>query len=453
VGVNNLASPSVSLPAGPGPAGGDVRGANPSCAQVDEESSRIGAWALGRWRLEELLGSGGMSTVYGAVHRTNGKRVAVKVLHPHLGSMPEAVDRFLGEGSVANKIEHPGVVSVFDDGTMDDGTLCLVMDKLVGGSLDQWLERRGALPVLETVLILDRLLDVLAAAHRAGVVHRDMKPHNVFVTAYGSVKLLDFGIARCVESSGTLTGAIMGTPAYMPPEQAEGRWKDVDVRSDIFAVGAVAIALLVGEAPRSGDTANLTLLAAMSQPLAGVRARALDVPPAVADVIDRAIAWRREDRYPTAEAMAEALRAAWFSSCRVRLDGHERHLAPVGRLLASPARESGVCRMADPSSTEAMAVGHRTLFDAVAPIMREGKPAGAMTTLRRSLRDLPRSPQWLILALAAAMVVALVTGVAIAQIVAPERAPAPSAVRRPKGITTLGEASPSADRPARQIAP
>ncbi len=405
--------------------------------EAEDDSARVGSWALGRWRLDQLLGSGGMSTVYGAVHRTNGKRVAVKVLHPHLASMPEAVDRFLGEGLVANKVEHPGVVSVFDDGRMDDGALCLVMDRLVGGSLDQWLERRGALPILETVLVIDRLLDVLGAAHRAGVVHRDVKPHNVFVTANGGVKLLDFGIARSFESTGTQTGAIMGTPAYMPPEQAEGRWKDVDARADIFGVGAVAIALLAGEAPRCAETANLTLLAAMSYPLEGVRARRLDVPPAVADVIERAIAWRREDRYPSAEAMAQALRAAWFSSCRVRLDGHDNQLAPVGRYLAAPSnRESGISLAADPNATEAMPVGSPTLFESVAPIMREEHPAPA-----------PRlpTPQLLVIALAAAMVVALGTGAAIGQVFRPTsraQAAAPAPTPTPLAASAHVESAP-----------
>ncbi len=244
------------------------------------------------------------------------------MLHPHLVAIPELVARFNREGFAANRIGHPGAVAVFDDGLLDDGTPCLVMEHLVGGSLDHWMEKRGPMPAREALLVVDSLLDVLAAAHRSGVIHRDVKPENIFVTDRGEVKLLDFGIARSTETRGTLTGATMGTPAYMAPQQAEGRWSEVDGRIDVFAAGAVALALLGGEAPRTGETANLVLLAAMSEPLATTRERGLDVSDRVAAVIDRAIAPRAADRWPSAEAMASALRDAWRATRGELLSRH-----------------------------------------------------------------------------------------------------------------------------------
>lgn len=321
--------------------------AAPDTSEEEERDGRIGEWVLDRWQIEEHLGSGGMSAVYGAVHRTSNKRVAVKVLHARLASIADAVDRFRAEAAVASKVEHPGAVTVFDEGSLDDGSPCIVMERLDGGSLDQLLDGRGPLPLLEAVVILDRLLDILVSAHHAGVIHRDVKPDNVFLTTHGEVKLLDFGIARNDEAaSETQTGQIMGTPAYMPPEQAEGRWKEVDRRADVFSAGAVGLALLAGEPPRVGETPNLTLLAAMSVPIDGVRERRLDVPPAIAEVIDRAIAWSKRDRYPSVEAMRDALREAWRETFASTIEGHERRLASIGKSLENPMRTSGVQRTA-----------------------------------------------------------------------------------------------------------
>src|SRR5689334_7572360 len=223
--------------------------------------ARQGLVLRDKWRIDRLLGVGGMATVYAATHINNGKRVAVKILHPELSVNPEVRTRFLREGYVANKVAHPGIVSVLDDDTAEDGSVFLVMELLEGESVGSLLERSGHfLPVRQVVKIIDQLLDVLAAAHQAGIVHRDIKPDNLFVTQEHTLKVLDFGIARLREMSGaelTLTGAgAMGTPAFMSPEQARGRSAQVGPRSDIWAVGATMFTMVSGRLVHAAETVN-----------------------------------------------------------------------------------------------------------------------------------------------------------------------------------------------------
>jgi serine/threonine-protein kinase len=296
--------------------------------------SRVATRLDGKWFLDALLGYGGSAAVYGATHR-NGKRAAIKVLHPHCVADEGLRTRFVREGYVANKIGHPGAVSVLDDDVADDGTVYLVMELLEGASLEK--VGRGEAPPLmvnEVVRIADDLLDVLAKAHAIGIVHRDIKPANIFVTRSGQLKVLDFGIARLAEStidgsSATQTGFMMGTPAFMPPEQARARWAEVDGRSDLWSVGATMIALLIARRPRLAETPNEELLLAMTSPLPPVASLARNVPPQLAAVIDKAVAFDREDRWPSAEAMQHALRDAVRRS--------EPHIAVPPTLQASAA--------------------------------------------------------------------------------------------------------------------
>jgi len=211
---------------------------------------RVGTILCDKWTLDKVLGMGGMAQVFAATHR-NGKRVAIKLLRPELCADPAILKRFLQEGYAANKVGHPGAVSVLDDGVAEGGSAFLVMDLLDGETLGQRLARERKLPADEVRRVTDAILDVLGAAHGKGIVHRDIKPENVFVETAGGVRLLDFGIARVLELTrergGTEAGAILGTPSFMPPEQARGRWDEVDARSDLWAVGATMYTLLTGE--------------------------------------------------------------------------------------------------------------------------------------------------------------------------------------------------------------
>ncbi|MCU0657900.1 MAG: serine/threonine protein kinase [Polyangiaceae bacterium] len=208
--------------------------------------SRIGRLLRDKWKLERLLGVGGMAAVYAATHR-NGSKAAVKVLHLELSLDPKMRERFLREGYVANTVDHPGAVRVLDDDRDDDGSVFLVMELLDGESLEARQARLGGhLPPEEALLLMDQLLAVLAAAHARGIVHRDIKPENLFLRTDSELKLLDFGIARLRDNSAsaTRTGMTMGTPAFMAPEQALGQSERIGPPSDLWAVGATLFSLL-----------------------------------------------------------------------------------------------------------------------------------------------------------------------------------------------------------------
>jgi serine/threonine protein kinase len=298
---------------------------------MDRARHRVGTMVKDKWQLEALLGTGGTACVYSAVHR-NGRRVAIKVLHPELSALPGVVTRFLREGYLANRVGHPNAVAVLDDDRTEDGAVFLVMELLEGHSLERYAKTGGERLPRSTVLrLVDETLAVLAAAHAKGIVHRDIKPANLFMTLEGHVKVLDFGIARLVEPLGdnplTHTGFAIGTPSFMPPEQARGRWELVDARTDVWAVGATTYALLTGDRPRHGETTQEELLLAMTQPLAPLVTALPDIAPEVAAIVDRAVAYDRDARWPDATAMRQALSTLLEGPTRV--DVPSLPLAPV----------------------------------------------------------------------------------------------------------------------------
>ena len=209
---------------------------------IDEQTkARVGQVFNKKYTLGRLIGSGGMATVYEATHR-NGHRVAIKILHADVSASEDLRARFLREGYVANKVEHPGAVRVLDDDTAEDGSVFLVMDLLEGETLDARTKRFGGrLPALDVCTLAYEVLDVLAAAHDKGVVHRDVKPENLFLTVDGVLKVLDFGMARVLlepaEGTATRAGMMIGTPAFMAPEQALGQSARVDGRTDSLGGG------------------------------------------------------------------------------------------------------------------------------------------------------------------------------------------------------------------------
>lgn len=267
-----------------------------------------------KWTVDALLGKGGMASVYAATHR-NGSRVAIKMLHVEYSQSEEIRTRFLREGYMANAVDHVGAVRVHDDDITDDGAVFLVMEMLEGEPLDVFWKKNGRqLPEARVLGIADQVLDVLVAAHDKGIVHRDIKPQNIFLTNTGQVKILDFGIARLREGTNvgnqTITGAFMGTPAYVPPEQARGRWDLVDARSDLWAVGATMYVLLTGKVVHGTGTTNEQLLAAMTRHAPSITLLRPDSSESIVDIVDRALAFEREARWPHARAMQLAVREA-----------------------------------------------------------------------------------------------------------------------------------------------
>jgi eukaryotic-like serine/threonine-protein kinase len=283
-------------------------------AHVERARRRVGTVLRDKWQIQKLLGVGGMAAVYSAQHR-NGKRAALKILHPEYCAQHQFVSRFLREGYVANKIEHPASVAILDDEVCEDGSVFLVMELLEGTSLDRFTRRGDTkrLPLGRVLAVADAVLDLLTVAHAQGIIHRDLKPANIFLTANDQVKVLDFGIARLAETaldgSATQTGAAMGTPAYMPPEQARGRWNLVGARTDLWALGATTFALIAGDRPRRAETVQEELLLAMTTPLPSLATVAPSCPFEVVAWVDRAVAYEIDSRWPDSGTMQRALRA------------------------------------------------------------------------------------------------------------------------------------------------
>ncbi len=280
-----------------------------------DQVERSGQLIKGKWRIDSRLGDGSTASVYAATHR-NGYRVAVKVLHGDLAGNADIRARFLREGYVANTIRHPGVVRILDDDVMDDGAVFLVMELLEGETLETRAMRFGGkLPLDDVIPTMDRLLDVLAAAHAQGIVHRDVKPDNVFLTKDGGLKVLDFGLARISEQfssrMSTRAGLILGTPDFMSPEQASGNSGAVDARSDLWSVGATAFTLLTGEPVHRSGTLHEYLMVISSVPARSLAVAAPNVPRSVVEVIDRALALDRSHRWGSAREMQAALREAY----------------------------------------------------------------------------------------------------------------------------------------------
>ncbi|MGD0524227.1 MAG: protein kinase [Polyangiaceae bacterium] len=277
--------------------------------------ARIGTTLNGKYRVDRLLGVGGMASVYAATHRNN-KRVAVKVLHTELSVLEEVRTRFMREGYVANTVEHPGAVAVLDDDVTEDGTAAfLVMELLEGETLAEACDRLGGkLPARAVLAVAYQVLEVLAAADAKGIVHRDIKPSNLFLTRTGHVKVLDFGVARMREVGSelaTLSGLALGTPAFMAPEQAMGRSAEIDGLTDLWALGATMFTLATGGPvhPAKSPQEQMVLSATRAaRPLGSV---VPEVPPDVATIVDRALSFDRAGRWPSAAAMRDAVKQAY----------------------------------------------------------------------------------------------------------------------------------------------
>jgi serine/threonine-protein kinase len=248
----------------------------------------------------------------------NGREAAIKLLHPSVSADPAARERFLQEGYAANQVGHPGTVQVLDDGVAREGAY-LVIKLLDGVPVDKLAEEHGErLPLTLTLAITDAALEVLATAHAKGIVHRDFKPENLFLTVDRRLKMLDFGLARLRETTGgarlTATGVPMGTPAFMPPEQALAHWDRVDARADVFAVGASVWTLLTGRLVHDARTTPELLVMASTRQAASLRTVAPSIPADIVAVIDRALAFEPQRRFASADEMRRALHAAMKSS-------------------------------------------------------------------------------------------------------------------------------------------
>ncbi|MBI2892824.1 MAG: protein kinase [Deltaproteobacteria bacterium] len=273
---------------------------------------RVGDVVGGKYRLVRQIGQGGMGTVFEAQYLALGRSVALKFLQSRVAHDLDLVERFMREARAAAAIAHPRIIDVFDVGWTDDGLIpYFAMELLSGRNLTWELKETGPMAVDRAVGIVGQVLDALEAAHSNGIVHRDLKPENVFVIRHGleeDVKVLDFGISKVMTGGGSLThtGAVLGTPAYMSPEQARGL-KQIDHRTDIYAAGAILYEMIGGRPPYEGETYNEIIVKIATEAPPGIASLRPGLHPELVGVIERALARDPETRWPSATAMATAL--------------------------------------------------------------------------------------------------------------------------------------------------
>jgi eukaryotic-like serine/threonine-protein kinase len=368
----------------------------------------LGSLIAGKYRLDGVLGRGGMGVVFQATNTAIGRKVAIKVLVPDVANREDVKRRFELEARAAAVIGHPGIVDVLDMGETEDGEPFIVMELLEGASLRTLLRTLGTMSAAQATAVIAPLLDALAAAHRVGVIHRDVKPANIFVCVrpQKAIKLLDFGVSRFGESTGlTATGTAVGTPKYMSPEQVLGE-KDVGPAADLYSVGAVMYHLLAGRPPHEADSDMAALARTLTeehQPLAELRP---ELSKALCADIDKLLA-----RDPQARPHEAAEVRARLLSLVPREDSLALYAA-----AASAAAET----KATPAPTPRRLASGPSLRSAPGS-QPHGRPRGdAPSVTRAGSTSFP--------ALAAVIVIALCTGAAAAFWLHKRTPPPPGAV-------------------------
>ncbi|HEY2371667.1 MAG TPA: protein kinase [Gaiellaceae bacterium] len=267
-----------------------------------------------RYEVEELVGTGGMSSVYRARDRMLERFVALKVLHPHYGDDEEYVERFRREARSVAQLSHPHIVTVIDRGE-DGGQQFIVFEYVDGENLKQLITRTGPLPARRALELAIEIADALAFAHDHGLIHRDVKPQNVLLTPDGDAKVTDFGIARSldVEHGVTQTGTVLGTSNYLSPEQASG--KPTTPATDVYSLGIVLYELLTGEVPFPGDNFVAVAMKHLNEPPPDVLEQRRDIPMRLAAAVDRALEKDPALRFPSMDQFAREMR-----QCLAELD-------------------------------------------------------------------------------------------------------------------------------------
>jgi serine/threonine protein kinase len=277
----------------------------------------VGSTVAGKYRVDRLIGRGGMGAVFQATNLAIGKRVALKFLDHEAAKNREACQRFQREAEAAGMAESAHIVQIFDSGSSEAGLPFLVMELLSGEDLRARLRREARLPVSDALRIVSQVLRALVRAHAAGIVHRDLKPDNVFLCARDDdpsfVKIVDFGISKVARArvADTLTrrGTVLGTAFYMSPEQAQS-FADIDGRTDLFSVGAILFEMLAGAPPHVAPTYESVLISICTNDAVDVRTRAPEVPAAVAALVSKALERDRERRYQSAAEFLAAVSQA-----------------------------------------------------------------------------------------------------------------------------------------------
>ncbi len=390
---------------------------------------------IGSYRIERLLGQGGMGAVYVGRHARTGRAYAIKVLLAAHASQTDALKRFRREAEALGAVGHAHIVAIHDYDETPDGLWFLVMDLLEGEDLAQHLSRRGPLPYREAIVLLDPILSAIAAAHRVGMIHRDLKPSNVFLARLPGEErdrpmLLDFGLARALdENTGakvTATGTVLGTPSYMSPEQAQGQ--PLDGRSDLWALAIILFELISGRPPFEGPTLTSILVAVLTAPRPHLRDRGIDVPEALEHILDRALQKSPGDRYPDVETFREAL---------AQLAGLARRTEPHAPLATAPTQ----AMTTQPGPAPSVRPAARVSAESYAPtVAAQAAPSGPLPiTAAVPARASGRPTALLVTALVASVVVFGGGIAALAMVLSSARE---RAIPTPPPVTSTSVSSP-----------
>jgi len=341
-----------------------------------------GAVVAQRYRLTRLLGAGGMGMVWAATHMVTRRQVAIKL--PHQSVRPEVRRRFLREARAVSSIDHPNVVRVHDAFELEDGTPIIVMDLLEGETLGALLLRRQVLPLSEVTRVLLPVISAVGTAHEFGVIHRDLKPDNVFLAKVDAgqtvVKVLDFGIAKLEvpeDDQGTTTGSALGTPCYMAPEQSLGE-KDIDHRVDVWAIGVMLYEALSGGRPVEGENVGQVVKRLLTEVITPIGALVPDLPPDVQSLVDRMLTRNRPDRL-------EDLREAMVVLSRYGDAGQPTFGAPRSKTVPidfPPLQDTNLAipTARTPVTTNAPETLRSSPPEATKPTRRRGVAAGVVGT-------------------------------------------------------------------------
>jgi serine/threonine protein kinase len=299
----------------PCPACGSAVAADHLCPGLSQKL--VGTVLDGRYEVDSVIGLGGMGMVFQGLQTSVKRPVAIKTLHAQLATAPQFFDRFRREAEIASRLHHPNIITIYDFGRTPDGTCYYVMELLRGESLKERVKREGPLSLRQAVELMDQAAQGIGYAHHEGVIHRDLKPHNIMLEDLDGrelVKVLDFGLVKALEADEpeqlTSTGQVLGTPQYMPPEQAGG--EPVDQRSDLYSLAGVFYFCLTGTSPFGATTVRKALRAALTEELAPIRSRrkGAPIPEALEAFFQKALAREKPDRFQDADEFAGAMHAA-----------------------------------------------------------------------------------------------------------------------------------------------
>jgi len=346
--------------------------------------------SIGSYRVDRQLGKGGMGAVYLGVHPGIGSRVAIKFLHPQYANDDKIIDRFYNEARAVNVIGHDNILKILDLNVTDDNRHYFVMEFLHGRPLQALLRHNVAIPLEVAGPIVVQVCDALEAAHRKGIVHRDLKPDNVYLITMkvkkNFVKVVDFGIARVTDDQGistgkTQTGMVMGTPAYMSPEQGSGAGNKIDGRSDVYSLGVMMFQLATGRLPFPGSNFGEVLIGHLQLQPPAPRSLKPEIPEAYEAIVLKCLAKRQEDRYQSMKELRQALEACMdqlgISKDLPHADESDPELPPLEPRppstpgMRTPGRATANNRVSNPNA------GARASGRSSNPAVRGSQPGGA----------------------------------------------------------------------------